>query len=1153
VIAVVALLFSPLGVQPARADNVYASIRGVATDGTGAAISGAQLTATNTATGITITTVSQANGLYEFIQLPIGSYTVSAAKAGFKTFKSTAITLVVNQVYNLPIVFDIGATTETVEVNAEAVQVDTTTIQQTTLIGAQQIVDLPLNGRNFTALEQLAPGVQASNDRFGTFSVSGSQSNQSSYLINGADSNDIPLNTPLILPSPDAIQEFNLITSTINPEYGRNSGAIVNALIKSGSNQFHGDVFEFYRDTFLNSPNFFSKVVPQLHRNQFGGTLGGPVWKDKTFFFLSYQGTRTRQGFPRVVSVFSPAEVGGNFSADLATILRNGAQTTPFALVGDDGVSHPTGTAFFGTGVTGAILNCGNAITTLVKTCSNPNFGKLPTSDFNPLATSLTKQFVPLPNFTGNQFQFNEATTALQDQGIARIDHTFNSKNSVWATLTFNHAPSTDALPFTGSTLPGFGSLALAESKQFTVAYNHTFNADTLNEFRVSYTRLNLDTVEPQNPAQPSSFGFTGINSQNKAAASAPFISLTGFFNLGFSTNGPQPRKDQTYQLTDNFSKVVGRHTLKFGFNATRIQVDNPFSAVNNGSFSFGGSGHFTSGDPALDFLLGIPDSYSQSAGGVINARAYEYYSYAQDSWQVKNNLTLTLGTGYQIDTPYKNGQFGGEGFNCFQIGQQSKIFPSAPQDLTFPGDTGCNNAGTKTHYGHFGPRVGFAYTPKLGWLSGNSGNKLSIRGGYGIYYNRVEEEGALQNLGAPPFGVNSFGATDFGGNPSFANPYTDISTGKAFTNKFPFTAFPKPGDPTVDFGIFEPFVLNVINPNFNVPYSQNFNLNVQREFASNIVLSVSYIGALGRKLYRSYDANPITAAGQAACAADPTCRGGNRLFQHAFFPTHSVAPGDIFPGIGQQVTDGTSHYNSLQVGVTKGLTHGLLFSVSYTYSHSIDNGSGLENSGFGARGINLIDPSENVGDSAFDARHRLVTSFVYDIPSLNKITHWAPEKVFGGWRLSDINTWQGGFPLNFSDSGFNSLSCDLFSYYACDDNPSQVVPSVQKLNPRTSTFNGRLDYYFNPADFTRAARGTFGNTGRDSLHGPGFINTDFALLKDTKFTEHKLLELRIEAFNLFNHTNFNSPTTNILSQNFGRITSAGAGRIFQLGAKFQF
>jgi hypothetical protein len=1143
--------------KSALADNVYATIRGSVTDQTGAVIQGAQITAVNTGTGIEYNTKSQDSGFYEFLQLPVGTYTVSISKQGFKGFKSVGVPLVVNQVYELPVKLAVGTTNETVEVKANAVQVETVDIQQKTIINSNQIVDLPLNGRNFTQLEQLSPGVMSSSDRFGTFSVNGSQTQQSSYLINGTDSNDIALNTPGLLPSPDAINEFSLISSTINPEYGRNSGGIVNAVIKNGTNQWHGGIFDFYRDTFLNTRNFFTAgpQQPIFHQNQFGGTFGGPLHKDKTFFFLSYQGTYNAVAAQNVTTVLSAAQRAGNFGGDSLTIIKaflGGTNNkTPFAMLGDDGVVHAAGTRFFGTGLNGNIFNCGNTPTTGNPTCVNPNFANLGTSNFNSIATGLVNQFVPLPNAAANGFAFSPINNAKTDQGIARVDHNFNQSNQVWGIFADNNNRATQGLPFTGASLPGFGTFSTADTKEITLAYTHTFSTTALNEVRLGWWRLNFDAVEPQKTPAISSFGFTNIITQNPKASQLPVISVTGLFTLGFSTNGPQPRKDQNYQFTDNFTKVVGRHTLKFGFDARRFQVDNPFFNSIDGRFSFAGSGAFSSGNPATDFLLGIPDSFGQGAGAVINARAYEYYGYGQDQWKFRDNLTLTMGAGYQIDTPFNNNQFGGKAFNCLIPGQQSTVFPTAPVDLNFPGDPGCNSSGSYIKYGHIAPRFGFAYSPHWGgWLTNGQANKTSVRGGFGIYYNRFEEETALQNLGAPPFGLNSGGVADAGGSPTFADPWTDISGAGSIANKFPFTP-PAPGSP-VNFARFEPMTLNTNSNTLSTPSSMNFNLNIEREFAGNTVVSVGYVGALGRHLYRAYESDFITLAGQAACAANATCI-ARRNIQHFLFPSHTVLGTNVFGSWGTQFTDGTSNYSALQLNVTKGMSHGLQLITSYTWSHSIDNGSGFENSGFGARGTNVLFPNLNVGDSGQDARQRLVLGYIYSIPNLHKVASWAPSMIFGGWKFTGISTFQTGFPLSISDTGFRSLDCDGQTFYGCPDTGLQQVSAVTYANVRNSVIGGKPDFLFAPSDFSRVPLGTFGTVGRDTIRAPGFLNSDLSLLKDTKFSEGKILQIGIEAFNAFNHTQFGNPTTNLASANFGRVLSAAQGRIVQLRAKFNF
>jgi hypothetical protein len=1145
--------------QSVKADNVYATIKGVVTDQTGAVVSGAQMTATNTATGIVYTTKTRETGSYEFLQLPVGTYTVSVSKQGFKGVKSVGISLVVNQIYELPVKLAVGAASETVEVRANAVQVETTDIQQKTVIESQTIVDLPLLGRNFVQLSQLAPGVMASSDRFGSnYATNGSQTQQSNYLINGTDSNDIALNTPGFIPSPDAIQEFNLITSTINPEYGRNSGGILNAVIKSGTNKWHGSAFDFYRDTFLNARNFFTAgpQQPIFHQNQFGGTVGGPVVKDHTFFFLSYQGTYNAVATPTLTTVFSPAQRSGIFSgiaglptSGLCTALGGTTPCSAVPLVGEDSLTHPALTPY------GALFPTGH----------------IPAVDFNAISKGLMNKFVPLPNASSNGFSFSPVNTNKTDQGIAKIDHSFNANNQIWGIFAENYNRGTQGLPFTGANLPGFGTFSTANTKEITVAYTHTFNNSTLNELRLAFHRLNFMAVEPAQLADPSTFGFTNIKVQNPQAAQLPVIALTGLFTLGFSTNGPQPRIDTNYQLTDNFTKIVGKHSLKFGFDVRRFQVDNPFFNSVDGSFGFGGNGGFSTGDPGADFLLGTPDSYSQGSGAVINARAYEYYAYGQDQWKIKNNLTLTLGAGYEIDTPYSNTQYSGKAFNCFRPGAQSTVFPTAPAGLLFPGDggfpgsEGCTNSGTKIKYGHLGPRFGFAYAP--GWggrITNGSSQKTSIRGGFGVYFNRYEEETALQNLGAPPFGITSAGAGDVGFSPGFANPWVDVCGAPCGNvlppgfpaNKFPFIP-PAPGAP-VDFTFFESMSINTNSPSLSTPYSMNFNLNIEREFPGRTVLSVGYVGALGRHLYRAYEGNPITLAGAALCAADAFCR-GHRNVQHIDFPAHSLVDGSIFGSVGTQFTDGTSRYNAFQVKVNKGLTHGLELITSYTWSHSIDNASGFESSGFFNRGTNPFFPGLNVGDSDFDARQRFVAGYVYHIPSLHHMANWAPEKVFGGWRLSGISTFQTGFPINIGDSGFRSLTCDALVFYACWDNANQVAGSITTLDPRNSSFkspiggNIRQNYWFDPASFKRNALGTFGNVGRNSVHGPGINNVDFALAKETAITERLKFEMGIEAFNLFNHAQFNNPNGNVGSSNFGRITSAAAGRIVQLRAKVNF
>ena len=1135
----------PLG--KVQAQSVNAQITGLITDASGSAVPGADIRAVNKQTGVETKVNSKGNGSFQFLNLPVGTYDVSVSKEGFQNYSARNIVLSISNTYSLKVPLEVGNVSQSISVEAANAQVETSSTQLGTVIDSRQIVNLPLNGRDWTQLEQLSPGTVSGADRFGTgtggntFATNGSQSQQNAFLINGIDSNDLPLNTPAIIPSPDAIGEFNFITSTINPEYGRNSGGVLNAVIKAGTNQFHGVVFEFYRDTFLNSRTIYEQTKPVFHQNQFGGTLGGPIWKDHTFFFVSYQGTRFRQpqSGQGQTSVFTADQRNGLFPDVAAS-----TALSPIALTSSTGTVYPAGTPY----------------STIFPT------GRIPLTDINPISQRLLS-YVPLPNTPGGIYSFNPVSAGSQDQGIARLDHTFNQANSIWFTAFFQDSPTLETLPFTGSSLPGFGDANILAAKQYSFDYIHTFNSTTLNELRLGYLRSNDNYVQPQSSVSPSSLGFQGIIPQNQAAQGIPYVGITGLFNLGFSTNGPQPRIDETYEVIESFSKVAGRHTMKFGFDGKRYSVNNPFYGNNNGNFSFNGSGPYSTGDPGADFLLGIPDSYAQGSGGYIDARTYEYYFYAQDAWKISDKLTVNYGTGYQIDTPLVNQHFQQEALNCFRPGQQSSIFPTAPAGLLFPGDKGCTKSGYYNHYDHLGPRFGFAYSPD---------GKTSVRGGFGIYFNRSEEELSLQNLGAVPFSITSHGAGGSGAanaNPSFVNPFVDIATGAVTANPFPFT--PATTGSTVNFSPYEPLSINVINPNFTAPYAMNYNLNIQRELPGKMIAQIGYVGAQGRHLELVYEGNPISPTGTAECAADPTCV-TNRSTQHTSFPSHALyAPGNVFASVGTQSTVGVSSYNSMQVSLTKRLSNGFSFQANYTWSHSIDDTSGFENSGFSSRGQNPFNFALSRGDSAFDARQRFIINYDYEVPHLSR--YWSnilTRTLLDGWHVAGITTLQTGFPINIADTNFRSLQCDSYSYYGCWDTADYVSPT-QVLNPRTSSLSNTTKsgtataknyYYFNPNTFALEPIGTLVNSGRDSFHGPGLNNTDVTLSKRIFLNkeERRFVELRLEAYNVFNHTQFQTQSTTISfsgsgvngdinSSNFGRVLSALPGRTVQLGAKFYF
>ena len=1150
---------------PAKADNLYASIRGTVVDPSGAVVPDAQLTATNLATGLRYTTTSSSDGLFSFLQLPIGDYSVTSEKSGFKSFTASHIHLDLDQIFSLKVPMELGTTSETITVEANPTQVETTSMELGTTVTGNQIVDIPLNGRNWTQLMQLQPGVEASNDRFGTgaYSTNGSETQQNSFLINGTDSNDAALNTPLVIPSPDAIGEFNLVSSTINPEYGRNSGAIVNAAIKSGTNQFHGDIFEFYRDTFLDAKSWFEQTASPFHQNQFGGVLGGPIYKDHAFFFFSYQGTRATAPEPgalTAVPVFNDAERGGDFSAATGggPFTPPTAGVSPFPMVASNGTTYPAGTAY----------------STLFPT------GVIPAADLSPLAVKLMNQYVPAANAAGNMYDFNPVESEKQDQFLGRVDWKATERDAVWVYGLHENFPVIDTVPFSGADLPGFASTNPETTHEFTTAWTHTISPTSLNEARVAYLRFDFTANEPLNTVNPTTYGFTGITPQVASLASIPVVNLSngGFFTIGFSTNGPQPRVQNTYQFTDNFSKVVGHHTLKAGFNMDRLSINNPFYSSLSGNYDFGSAGTFSTGNSGADFLLGIPDSYSQGSGSILRDRAQEYYSYVQDQWQIRPNLTLTLGTGWDIETPQKNIYANGEAMAAFRPGQQSTIFPTAPVGLVFPGDKGINSYGGPTvHYADLAPRFGFAWSPF-------NNHNWSVRGGIGLYYNRTEGETVLQTLGTPPFSLSSSGVSNsIPAPPNFGNPFTSqnpgavtyAAPGGAVTvpsgsspQLFPFV--PPAAGTSPNFGPFEPigFNLSESDPRMTAPRATNFNLNVEYQVSKSTIASLGYVGAIGRHEEGNYNLNPagvspgvnLNPVAQ-KCGSDiflAQCTGG-ASFQLGAYTNVIGQPGGF-------ATDWNSNYNSLQASISRRFSGGLQFQVAYTWSRAFDYISNFENGGelFSGPGFNAFNFKQNYGPAATDAPQRLVANYMYTLPFYKYGHHW--RKLSDDWNITGIATFQSGFPVAVFTNAFNDLQYSFPDAFY--ENPGHAELTGQPLqinhNPRASLASGGPGDWVNPAAFGIPTTGTIGNANRNPFYGPGLNFWDMALEKSIRFTESKYLQLRLETFDTFNHANFAPPNSTagsdiVGSPNFGQITSVqtittnGDGRVVQIAGKLYF
>lgn len=1170
-----AFIISPAAI----AQVTTAAIHGTVTDPSGSVVPGAKITAVDSQTGISTTTTSNQSGFYTFPSLQIGGpYRVQVEGSGFKMFESTGVMLTANADLEVNAKLSVGTTLQTVTVNGSAVQVETSNTQLQQTIPDSLIENLPMLGGDAASLERLQPGVVESSDRFGSYSANGSQTTDNSYLVNGIDNNDGPLQDEGLTVNLNAISQENIVTSTLNPEFARNGGAVVNQVLKSGTNHMHGSAFEYYRDTFLNNGNYFSQTRPPFHQNLYGGTLGGPVLKNKLFYFLAYQGFRNRTGQTTQTPVFqdgilpSSSAPGGDFTNEnnVATGGTDGAaglsdNPIPFDITTGAGVVCGPGTDF---------ANWSDCFTPGSPVNIDP-------SSFNPVALSLAQKYVP-PGNSGTAlapyYNFNTADSGAMDQGIINADYQIGANDKLNGSGIFQSSPSTATLGFGGSDLPGFGTVQAEHFKLFSAQETHTFDANHLNVLRAGYYRFNFAAVEPAQVVAPSSLGFNIF--PNNPSSGVPFMSLTGLFDLGFTREGPQPRIDTNLTAADNYTWIFGRHSLKLGGQIEQFLVKNPYSADNNGAFYYQGAGTYSSGDPGIDYLLGIPDVYYQSSDGFTDTRAWEYYVYAQDSWRATSDLTFNYGVAWDVETPNINDQFNGEGITCFIVGNQtSKVFPGGFAGLLFPGDPGCNKAGgATTKWNHFGPRFGFDWSPGSGpaALIGTPGDhKFALRGGFGVYYNRDAEEGQLQNLGDTPNFLFSLAATEAGGSPGFLDPFTDVTgdPSASISNPFPYTP-PAPGTP-LDWSLYVEQDTSAIALNYAVPYTYNFNLNIQRQLTNSMILQIGYVGSLGRKLATAWEGDPVTEAGHTACLANSDCV-KHIASVHLYHPEYTAQP-TVFDGapaylsMGTIGTTGASNYNALQIQLNQNTSHGLYFTMAYTYSHGLDNSSGLESAGFNGGGLNQYAGYQHLsyGSSDFDARHRFSAGYNYRVPLFASMNAQpVVREMLGDWHISGMTVLQTGFPVVITDFGaYLSGYCDQYSYYACPDTPSTSSFHIGTQNIRNTYQSTGTATWFSGDTFSQEPVGGFGNVGRGMIHGPGFNYTNLSLFKKFPLGGEgaRSVELMLQASNAFNHANFAEPDGNFTDGPgyFGAVSSVTQsadyngdptpGRVVQLAGRFTF
>jgi hypothetical protein len=1151
------LLITLLLPDMVRAD-VTGSILGVVRDRSNAVVVGAQVVATNVETNFSKTASSGPDGTYRILALPAGPYKVVADASGFQRYTTTDIDLKVNDQLRVDITLDVGGVQNQVSVEATAIQVQTESTQLGDVIESKKMLSLPLNGRSYIDLLGLQAGVAPASagtiggDRpvsgmlsAGNVSVNGQRETANAFLVNGGDVSEGRNLGAGLIPNLDSIAEFRLITNSFDAEYGKFSGAVMNAITKSGTNGLHGDAFEFLRNDTLDARNFFVAAKSELRQNQFGYAVGGPLLKNRIFWFTDYQGTRQVSGAETgVVSVPTLAQRQGSFDPATLTGTIDGtywaqvlSQRLGYGVTNGEPYSFP---------------GC-----TLTSDCVFPG-GVIPQRAFSKPAVGILP-YIPVGNIDPNAglYADNSQKNRIQDDKAGQRMDFINQKTGNWSWYYhFDDSTVTSALP--AASVSGFPALTPSRAQEIVMSNTKTLGPTAVNEARVSFFRTSTTTDKPKGSfASLSSLGFiTGAGTLGINPSGPPgfpqYVPQLYFNN--FATGEPTlttTQPNNTWQLSDNFFKVAGAHSLKFGGEFRYLQINERNVCAPNGDFTFNGS---VTGVDFADYLLGATavGGYNQCSQQFLDSRSRYGGAYVQDSWKVRPNLTLNLGFRWEVSMPWYDTQ--GK-IETIVPGEQSTQFPTAPVGWVVPGDPGIPPTLAPTHYANFAPRVGLAYSPGftdgvLGKVFGGPG-KTSIRASFGIYYTSIEDLNLFYEVGDAPFGLYWVSPTSV----LFEEPFRTRNDGSSQGERFPFT-FPTPGSPankTLDYSVYLPISYS---PGYDIhnrmPYAEHYNFSMQRELTNSTVLTLAYVGTQGHKLISQTDANP----GNAALCNQLTAQGAIDLTTsspgcgpYGEQDTYQLPNGTLVygtrttlgPAFGYGNTrtrnSANSNYNALQVTVERKASD-VTFLAAYTFSKALDDAST-----FGDL-MNFSNYRLSRGLSSFDVTHNFVASYNWSIP-LDRAFGALPKRLTQGWNFSGITRLSTGFPIHISQ-GNGDLS---LAGSGSTDVPNIVGPVVTQ-DPHKSGPNG-ANTYFLPDAFASGPYGTFGDANRRFFHGPAIVNTDFGMSKRIPITESMAIDLRGEFFNIFNHTQFNNPSGNFSSSLFGVVTSARAPRIGQVSAKF--
>ncbi len=1031
--------------------QISGSVAGSVHDSSGAGVANASVVLVNNDTNAKYNTTADESGEFRFRLIPVGNYTLSAEAAGFAKAELGSVSVLLGQSTRADLILRVASASSQVEVSGNVVALQTESATVGGVVEHESIINLPLNGRNFVQLVALQPNAVPSprtsffRNLGGYNVIAGAPVEATAVTIDGVNIRD--LNDPRINISlnPDVIQEFQEAQSSYSATQGLGGGAQVNLVTKSGTNRFHGSAFEFLRNDVLDARNFFDQKKPPYRQNQFGGSFGGPIIKNKTFFYAGYEGLRIVKQETFRYTVPTVAQRSGDFSG--------GPQIYDPLNVGGSGLRAPF---------------AGNQI---------------PQNRFSPESVKALNILYPLPNLPGNSNNLigNPPDNSINDQFSVRIDQKVGTADSVFGRyIYYNYRRKTGIF----ANLPNFGDNFNTPSQNAAIAYIHVFSPRTLNQARIGYHRMTqvIEDFQIHVPINDQ----IGITGTSTIFLGNPNITIAGLNRTGGISNAPNDRSDNGYYLYDDFSHGIGKHSLQMGGDLVWEQVNGGINSFARGNFGFRPTytsqiGVAGTGNAVADFLLGYPSSSSRGLGiGFRNFRQRRTGLYFNDDWKVSDRLSLNVGLRWE---------YAGPGYEAHN---HLSGFDPGTATIIIAGQNGVQRGLRDSNWTDIQPRVGVAY---------RLGSRTVIRSGYGLYFFPLTmfPTPFLNLLNTPFFTSESYFGNSGAPNLTLANAFPS-GTGVPSTS------------------------LNSVNAHLKDPYLHQWNLAVEREIATAMTLTLGYLGNKGVDLRNSQNINAPTAGPGAL---------------------QSKRPYQAFSTITSYENIGSSNYNSGYVKLERRFKGGLTFQSSYTYAKLLDTGGIVQPGDLSDNlGRNPLRPQDERGRSFFDARHRFVASYVWQLPigrgkAFGKDWSGPLDQILGQWQVNGIVTLQSGLPIT-PVLAIDNSNTGLFA-----DRPDVV--SNPNNGPKTVT------KWFDTSAFALPAQYSYGNAGRNILDGPSIKTVDFSLFKGFAVTEAIRIEFRTEIFNLFNHPNFDPPGTTFGTSTFGVISSAGDSRQIQFGLKLLF